>query len=204
MVFEQAGANPSALLEGKALDMEQKPYTKKSFDDFKSKLGCVDYSQDNRRWLFHYVELLLMASTRGGQDKAAAVVVSIARFLKKLAKDFNLEKNINGILIENGCIKKRAYRVSDLRKYPIYAGIIGYQDNKRFKPTKIIKFEITEWWIHGFIALQESPVLPKELEKLHKNTSFIIDGDRPIPQEMRDWLDKALYWKIKFFQPQTE
>ena len=122
--------------------MDGKPFTKESSEKSKAAVACVDNRQQYRQTLFTWIELLLIASERAGQSKTDAVVTNIQTFLKKLAVDFNLDKNITGFLVERGSVRKRSYLVSDLRKFPAYATIIGCKDNKRFKPEKILAFEI--------------------------------------------------------------
>ena len=180
-ILETTGANPTALLKGKALDRDGKPFTKESSEKYKALVSCVDSRQHHRQTLFSWIELLLIASERAGQSKMDAVVANIQIFLKKLAADFNLDKNIKGFLVEHGSVRKRSYRVSDLRKFPAYAKIIGYTDNKRFKPEKILAFEILTGWIHDFAALDECPVLPKDLEKNigEKSALLVLTGHFP-------------------------
>jgi DNA-binding XRE family transcriptional regulator len=198
-ILETTGANPTALLKGKALDRDGKPFTKESSEKYKALASCVDSRQHHRQTLFSWIELLLIASERAGQSKMDAVVANIQIFLKKLAVDFNLDKNIKGFLVEHGSVRKRSYRVSDLRKFPAYAKIIGYTDNKRFKPEKILAFEIPTGWIHDFAALDECPVLPKDLEKKYRGKIRIIGFDRPLSKEIQEDFSKALFWKIRKF-----
>ena len=201
-IMEATGANPAALLKGKALDMDGQPFTKKTSESFKSMVPCVDHSAHHRNMLVSWIELLLIASERAGQDKSNAVAVNLQRFLKKLAVDFNLEKNIYGFLNEQGAVRKRAYRISDLRKFSAYAKILGFKDNKRYKPMTIKKFKIPTGWIPDFAMLEECPVLPKELEKQHKDTFYLFDCDRPVPKEIEALIAQAEYWKIKSFRLQ--
>jgi hypothetical protein len=44
-------------------------------------------------------------------------------------------------------VDKRKYRVSDLRRFPEFAEIIGYRDDKRFQPDKIIEYHRPKGWI---------------------------------------------------------
>ena len=199
-MLEATGANPTALLKGKALDMDGKPFTKESSDNFKALVSCVDNRQHYRQMLFSWIELILIASERAGQSKTDAVVVNIQTFLKKLAVDFNLDKNIKGFLVERGSIKKRSYRVSDLRKFPAYAKIIGFKDNKRFKPQKILAFEMPAGWIHDFALLNEHPILPRELEKKYRDKTYLLDFERPLPKDIQEDVSKALYWRIDKFR----
>ena len=90
----------------------------------------------------------------------------------------------------------------DLRKFPQYARLIGFKDNKRFKPDKKITFNIPTGWIPGFDHIHEQPVLPTVLEKKFAAKQIHIDFNRPIPdtpefKEIMEAQSKALYWKIK-------
>ncbi len=199
IIMETTGANPTALLKGQALDLDGEQFTKESSGRYKAMVSFVDTKNHHRNLLCSWIELLLIASERAGQNKSNSVVVTITEFLRKLAIDFNLEKNIYGFLVERGAVRKRAYRVQNLRKFPDYARIIGFKDSRRYKPDKIVKFEIPQGWIPSFDLLNEKPILPKELEKKHKNKLYLIDGDRPIPKEVQDMFNQALYWKIKQF-----
>jgi DNA-binding XRE family transcriptional regulator len=198
-ILEATGTNPTALLKGNALDMDGKPFTKESSDKFKALVSCIDNRQHYRQMLFSWIELMLIASERAGQSKTDAVMANIQTFLKKLAVDFNLDKNIKGFLVEHGSIKKRSYRVSDLRKFPAYAKIIGFKDNRRFKPDKIVAFDQPAGWIHDFAMLDEWPVLPKDLAKKYRKNTYVLDQDRPLPKEIQEDFPKALYWKIRKF-----
>lgn len=199
-IFEATGANPTALLKGEALDMDGKPFTKESCAHYKAMVSLVDYRNHDRNSIHSWVDLLLIASERAGQDKSNSVGVAIAQSLKKLAIDFNLEKNIYGFLIERGAVRKRAYRVGELRKFADYAKIIGFIDDKRYKPDKIVKFEIPHGWIPDFAWLSEKPILSRELAQKNKDTVYLIDTELPIPKEVQDMVAQALYWKIEEFR----
>ena len=124
----------------------------------------------------------------------------------QIADDFDLEKNIHGFLIERGHVRKRIYLVRDLRKFPKYADLIGFKDNKRFKPDKKISFDIPEGWMLEFDQLLEKAVFPKEIEKKLGDKHYIVDTNRPIPDTpefkvFKEALSKVLYWRIKNFTP---
>jgi transcriptional regulator with XRE-family HTH domain len=201
-IFEATGANPVELQKGKkAVDMEGKPFAKDSHENFRAKLSCIaDQTKTYCNALHSWIELLFVASQRAGQEKTDAVFTVLQRTLKKIALDFNLEKNIHGFLKEVGSVRNRSYRVSDLRKFPVYAKIIGFKDNKRFKPDKVINFVLPHGWVGEFAWLEEQPVLPPKIAKKYQHADFILDGDRPIPKEMKDDLAKAKYWRIKEFR----
>ncbi len=153
------------------------------------------------RWL----ELLLVSSQRAGHEKLHSVFAALQKSFAEIADDFDLKRNIHGFLLEQGHVRHRTYLVRDLRKFPIYAGIIDFSDNKRFKPDKKIPFDIPDGWILGFAQLVEKPVFPKEIEKTLRDKHYIIDANYPIPDRpefkaVKDALPKVLYWRIRKFQ----
>ena len=207
-ILEATGANPSELAAGrKAVDSKGNPYTKQSYEDYKKWLQYSRHSIEYyRSHLIRFVDLLLISSERAGHAKLHSVVAALQNAFVKIAEDFDLKKNINGYLIEQGHVRKRAYLVRDLRKFPEYARLIGFKDNKRFKPDKKIKFEIPNGWIVEFDQFIEQPVFPKEIEKKLADKHYIIDFNRPIPdtpefKDINEALPKLLYWKIRRFVP---
>ena len=207
-ILEATGANPVELRAGrKAVDTFNRPYTKESYQLYQS------YLQESRHdlsyymgHLAHWIQLLLIASQRSGQDKLQQVFAAVQRFLAKTAEEFDLKKNIHGFLIEKAQVLKRKYLVSDLRKFPEYARIIGFKDNKRFKPSKVIDFAIPFGWIVEFSRLHEKVIFPPEINRKLGKKNFIVDTSRPIPdtpefKELKEALPHALYWRIKKFWP---
>ena len=94
----------------------------------------------------------------------------------------------------------RIYLVRDLRRFPEYARIIGFKDNKRFKPDKQVTFEIPTGWIPPFALLEEAPVLPKDAPKEYRENHYILDLDRPLPKELQDYVNKTkMVWRIEDF-----
>ena len=202
--MEATGAEPVQLragANGKALDMMGQEYSKDSYEFFKHVIPCTD---DECRLLLgkiiSYAELLLIASQRGTQYKTYAVFGEIVEAFKRIAENFNLKPSIHRFLVEKGSVGKRNYRVSDLRKFPEFARIIGFKDNKRFALDKLIPHVRPRGWMIDYF-LDEEPVLPSDAEmKLHPNAAYIIDAERSIPKAWKEIFDQALYWKIKEFR----
>ena len=95
-------------------------------------------------------------------------------------------------------MRKRKYRVGDLRKFPAYARLIGFQDQRRYRPDKVVEFTVP----HGRMdhhTLVESPVLPHGADRKLRDAEFILDADRPIPEVVKEAVAQALYWKIESF-----
>jgi transcriptional regulator with XRE-family HTH domain len=203
-IMEATGANPASLRAGrtaKALDMAGKEYSKSSFDYYHKLLPCDE--QEFRYLalsLWHYVQLMLIAANRANQLKMRAVFDEIQNSFAKIAEDFRLKDGIHNFLVENGHVDRRKYRVSDLRKFPDFARIIGFKDDKRFSPNKIIPHNRPKGWIPDYF-LHETPVLPPDAEmKLAPDARYIIDKERPIPEALKTIIDQALYWEIKEFR----
>lgn len=207
-ILEATGANPRELLAGrKAVDVSGHPYTKQSYEVYQKWLKDSQHSIDYYGFhLTRFLQLLLISSERAGQKKLHSVVAALQDSFAKIGRDFDLKKNIEGFLIEKGHVRKRIYLVRDLRKFSQYAGLIGFKDNKRFKPNKKISFDIPDGWIPAF-ELIERPILPKGLKtKLLGGKHYIIDHNRPIPdtpefKPVKEALSKVLYWKIAKFTP---
>ena len=207
-ILEATGADPVELRAGhKALDCRGRPYTKDSYQFYQSYLqqSRHDYSYYMGHLMF-WNQLLLMALQRSGQDKLQQVFAAVQKFLAKTAEEFDLKKNIHGLLIEKGEVKKRKYLVSDLRKFPKYARIIGFKDNKRFKPNKKIDFTIPVGWIQEFTYLEEKAIFPLAVNRKLGKKHYVIDSNRPIPdtpefKDFKEALPKALYYRIKKFKP---
>jgi DNA-binding XRE family transcriptional regulator len=203
-IMEATGADPVALRlgqAGKALDMLGREYSKSSLDFYHQVLPC---DEKEFRYLVltlsHYSQLMLIASNRGNHFKMRTVFGEILNSFKEIAEDFQLKNPIHNYLIETGHLDKRKYRVSDLRKFPEFARLIGYKDDKRFNPDKIIPYDRPKGWIPEYF-LDEMPILPPDAEmKLRPNSTYIIDNERPIPQALKDIVDQALYWEIKEFR----
>ena len=199
-ILEATGVNPSELAAGrKAVDVKGNSFTKQSYEDYKKWIldsgHSVEYYQSH---LVRYIELLLISSERAGQTKLHSVVAALQNAFAKIAEDFDLTKNINGLIIEKGLIRKRTYLVRDLRKFPEYARRIEFKDNKRFKPNKRIKFDIPNGCLADFDRLVEQPVFSKDIERKLADKDYIIDFNRPIPntpefKDLNEALPKALY-----------
>jgi DNA-binding XRE family transcriptional regulator len=202
-ILEATGADPVSLLAGreaKAMDMMGCEYSKSSYDFYRTVLPC-----DDKEWMelmmaiFHQLQLLFVVSNRGGKFKTYAVNSALQTALAKLAHDFNLTKSIHNYLLENGHIAKRIYRVSDLRKFSEYARILGYKDNKRYKPDKLIPFTIPRGWLYDYV-LSEKPVLPHGADMKMRHATYVLDSQRYIPPEVKEALAQTLYWEILEFR----
>jgi transcriptional regulator with XRE-family HTH domain len=207
-ILEATGANPAELRAGrKAVDLFDRPYTKQSYETYKDWLEKSQHSLDYYNFhLTRFIQLLLISSERAGQAKLHSVVAALQNSFAKIADDFDLKKNIYGFLIERGHVRKRIYLVRDLRKFPKYADLIGFKDNKRFKRDKKISFDIPEGWILGFDQLVEKAVFPKEIDKKLGDRHYVVDTNRPIPDTpefkvFKEALPTVLYWRIKSFTP---
>ena len=120
--------------------------------------------------------------------------------LMKTADDFHLTQTIHKILLDTGHSEKRKYRVSDLRKFSEYARILGYKDDKRYKPDKLVEFVLPRGWLVDYYLI-ESPVLPHGADMKLLNAHYILDSERYISPEIKEAVDQALYWEIKEFRP---
>jgi transcriptional regulator with XRE-family HTH domain len=202
-ILEATGADPVSLLAGrdaKAMDMMGREFSKDSYNFYRTVLPC-----DDKEWMtllmaiFHQLQLLFVVSNRGGKFKTYAVNAALQTALAKLADDFNLTKSIHNYLLETGHTEKRIYRVSDLRKFSEYARILGYNDNKRYEPDKLIPFTIPRGWLVEYF-LSEKPVLPHGADRKMRDATYILDSERAIPPAIKEALDEALYWEITEFQ----
>jgi transcriptional regulator with XRE-family HTH domain len=207
-ILEATGANPAELRAGrKAVDLSRRPYTRQSYEAYKVWLEKSQHNLDYYNLhLTRFLQLLLISSERAGQVKLHSIVAALQNSFAQIADDFDSEKNIHGFLIERGHVRKRIYLVRDLRKFPKYADLIGFKDNKRFKPDKKISFDIPEGWMLEFDQLLEKAVFPKEIEKKLGDKHYIVDTNRPIPDTpefkvFKEALSKVLYWRIKNFTP---
>ena len=202
-ILEATGADPVSLLAGKdaqALDMQGHPYTKDAYQFLKNVLPC-----DEQEWknlllaIFHQLQLLFVVSDLGGKHKTYAVNDALQTALVKLADDFNLTQSIQNFLIKEGHVQTRKYRVGDLRKFSEYARILGYKDNKRFKADKVIPFTIPRGWIVEYL-LYEKAILPHGADRKLRDAEYVLDSERPIPPEVKEAMDQALYWEIVEFR----
>jgi DNA-binding XRE family transcriptional regulator len=207
-ILEATGVNPRELAAGrKAVDANGNVYTKKSYEDYKKWIESSHYSKEYyHNHLARYVGLLLISSERAGKARLHSVNAALQNAFAKTAEDFDLKNGIIGFLIENGHVRKRAYLVRDLRKFPEYARRLAFKDNKRFKPAKKIQFDIPVGWLDDFDRLVEHPMFPKDIEKKLAGKRYIIDFNRPIPntpefKDLNEALPKLLYWKITKFVP---
>jgi transcriptional regulator with XRE-family HTH domain len=202
-ILEATGADPVSLLAGhdaKAMDMMGCEFNKKSHESYKGVLPCIE--KELKFYLYktiQYLELLLIASNRLNQIKMNAVNHAIQESFQKIAENFNLEKGIHNFLIEQGSVDKKNYRVSDLRKFPEYARILGFKDNKRYKPDKLIPFTIPRGWMRNYYAV-EKPVLPPGANMKLRDAHYILDDEHSIPDIVKEAISQALYWEIKEFR----
>jgi hypothetical protein len=203
--MEATGAHPKPLLAGAnaiALDMDGEPYSKKFYEFWKDFVPATNNEiHFLAQKIISYSHLLLIASQQGTKFKTRAVFEEIVESLQSVADDFGLEASIHDYLVETGQVVRRNYRVEDLRKFPEFARLIGYKDDKRRRPEKLFSHTRTRGWIPKFY-LHESPVLPpEESMKLPTDVDYVLDGERPIPEKLSHILDRALYWEIKEFSP---
>ena len=202
-IAEATGADPATLLQGagaQALDRMGQPYSKASLEFMKSVLLMTD---DELRYHLHslvrYTELLLIASNRAGKFKTHGVNAAIQESFQKIADDFDLLPSINAFLIEKGAFDKRKYLVADLRKFPAYARILGFQDKRSYQPTTLIEFTIPKGWMRDYI-LVATPVLPHGADRKLRDAEYFFDDERPIPPEVKEALAEATHWRIESFQ----
>ena len=182
------------------MDMSGHEYSKQSFEFYRDVLPCTEKELKFYLYkLIQYLELLLIASNRSNRIKTYAVNNAMQYSFQKIAEDFNLEKAIHNFLIEQGSVVKKMYRVSDLRKFPEYARILGFKDNKRYKPDKLIPFTIPRGWMRNYYAL-ERPVLPHGADMKLRDADYILDDERYIPPEIKEAAARALYWEILEFR----
>ncbi len=176
-------------------------YSKSSFDFYNNVLPA---GEGEFRYLAlklsHYIQLMLRASNRGNPWKMRVVFNALQDSFQALAEGFRLVDGIHTLLIDSGDVAKRKYRVSDLRKFPDYARIIGFKDDRRLSPNRIVAYNRPNGWLPNYYLI-EKPVLPPDVEmKLRPNTEYLIDEDRPLPQALREIMDQALYWEIEDFR----
>jgi DNA-binding XRE family transcriptional regulator len=202
-IMEATGADPVSLRAGreaKAMDMMGCEFSKRSYEFYKHALPC-----DEKEWkfllvkIFHQLQLLFGASNRGGKYKTYAVNAALQEAMTKIADDFNLTDSIRNYLIEKGEVDKRIYRVSDLRKFSQYARILGFKDNKRYKPGTLIPFKIPHGWLRNYFV-HEKPVLPPGADLKLLDAKYIIDDERFIPDLIKEAVAQALYWEIIEFR----
>lgn len=203
-IMDATGALPRSLLRGKsALGMEGQPYSKEAHDAFINL--PLNHEVDFQHYVIaakRYLHLLLMGAHRAPRGKFYACFDSFTRFLKQAADEFDLEKHIDGFLKEQGSALTCIYLVRDLRRFPEYARILGYKDNKRFKPDRQVTFPIAFGWIPKFALLRMVPVLPKDAPKEFREKHYVLDFDRPLPKEIWDYLSSTkMVWRIKEFTP---
>lgn len=203
-IASASNADPQSLLQGQgatALDRMGQSYTKESLQFLKEAIPMTD---DELRYyldsLIRYLELLLIASNRAGKFKIYGVNEALQNAFQKIADDFDLTPSIGSFLIEQGSVRRRKYRVADLRKFPDYARLIGFQDQRRYRSDKVIEFSIPHGWMDHY-TLVESPVLPHGADRKLRDAEFILDADRPIPEVVKEAVAQALYWKIESFTP---
>jgi DNA-binding XRE family transcriptional regulator len=195
-------ADPQCLLQGcgtAALDRVGQAYSKQSLQFLKEVIPMTEnelrYYLD---WLIRYLELLLIASNRGGKFKVYGVNGALQQAIQKIADDFDLVPSIQSFLVEQGSVRQRKYRVRDLRQFPDYARLIGFQDQRRYRPDRVIAFTIPHGWMDHY-TLVESPVLPHGADRKLRDAEYILDTERPIPEVIKETWDQALYWEIKSF-----
>lgn len=120
-------------------------------------------------------------------------------FIDKMAKKHDLTDRVRKFLVERVSVRERIYWVSDLRNFPDYAGIIGFKDDRQYRPDKLVEFEIPHGWIDNYL-LHESPVLPHGPDRKLRDAQYILDFDRYIPEHIEEAIDQALNWEIKEFR----
>jgi DNA-binding XRE family transcriptional regulator len=206
-IAEATNADPLTLLQGPGravLDRMGKAYSKDSLKFLQNVLPMTErelayYTQELER----YLHLLLIASSRAGKFKTYGVNDALQNAFEKIAADFDLRSSIQSFLVERGHVDKHKYQVSDLRKFPDYARILGFKDKKSYKPDMVIEFTIPRGWIENY-ELKATPVLPHGADmKLRGDALYIIDSNRPIPPEVKEAVAQAAYWKIEHFKPLT-
>ena len=176
-------------------------YTNRAYSSYRHRLPCDEKElQILLISIFHQLQLLYCASNRGGKFKTYVINSALQRALLNLAEDFDLTKSIHTLLLEQGQFDKRHYRVSDLRRFSEYARILGFKDNKRYKPDKLIPFNRPRGWLVGYYFL-EKPVLPHGADMKLQNAKYMLDSKRYIPPEIEEALDQAEYWQITEFRP---
>jgi DNA-binding XRE family transcriptional regulator len=203
-ILEATGADPVSLLAGpdsNALDFGGRPFTKEAHAFYKNALPC-DHTEASTLLItvFHQLQLLFVASHRGGKYKTYVLNRAIQNALYKLADDFALNDSIRRYLIESGHTKRRLYRVSDLRKFPGYARILDYTDDERYAPDDLKEFVLPQGWLVEYY-LHEKPILPHGADMKLRNAKYIIDDERFIPPEVEEAVAQALYWEIVEFRP---
>ncbi|MCX6904155.1 MAG: hypothetical protein NTW03_11905, partial [Verrucomicrobia bacterium] len=98
-----------------------------------------------------------------------------------------------------GRVQSQTYRVADLRKFPELGHILGFKDNKRYKPDKKINFTVPVGWISEYAYLQLKLELPEDLQKQFSDKVILYDGDRPLPEEFRDAARQATCYRVVDF-----
>ena len=186
---------------GKALDMNGDEYGKASFEFYQKALPAGDREfRHLDLTLSHQIQLLLSTSNQANRFRMRAVFAAAQNSFRKTAEDFGLVDAIQRFLIAGGHVDRRKYRVGDLRRFPDYARIIGYRDDRRFSPKKIIPCNRPRGWVTDYY-LVESPVLPPDAEMMTRpNAAYIIDDEHPIPQVLAHIVEQALYWQITEFR----
>src|SRR5208282_3431527 len=101
------------------------------------------------------LQLVFLASNRGGKFKMYAVNSALQRALVNLADDFELTTSIHKILLESGHSEKRIYRVSDLRKFTAYADILRYKDDEKYPPDKLMEFTLPRGWLEEYYLIEK-------------------------------------------------
>ncbi len=203
-ISEATNADPDSLMGGSgapARGWDGNPYSKESFQFVAKILPMTD--KELRYYLTTLVrqlELMLNSANRPGTLKGYAVNAAVQDAFLKIARDYALVPGIERFLIDQGHVRRRKYRVSDLRKFPDFAGIIGFQDRKSYKPDKLIEFIIPHGWISKY-HMSESPVLPHGADMKLRDAKYVLDYDRPFPAEIKEAIDQALYWTIDSFEP---
>jgi DNA-binding XRE family transcriptional regulator len=80
-ILEATGADPCSLLAGrdaKAMDMRGREYTKEAYNFYRSVLPCDEKELKNLLMkIFHQLQLLFIASNRGGKFKTYAVTSAL-------------------------------------------------------------------------------------------------------------------------------
>lgn len=203
-ISEATNADPDSLMEGseaKARGRDGKPYSKESFKFTAEILPMTDKERLHHLvTLVRYLELMLISSNRPGTLKGYAVNAAVQDAFLKIAHDYDLIPGIDRFLIGQGHVRRRKYRVSDLRRFPAYARITGFKDKPSYKPGRLFEFVIPHGWIANYVVC-ESPVLPHGADMKLRDAEYVLDYDRPIPAVIKEAIDQALYWTIDSFEP---
>lgn len=63
----------------------------------------------------------------------------------------------------------------------------------------MIPFVIPRGWVVNYV-LREKVILPHGADRKLRDAHYILDDERPVPPEVQEALDEALYWEIVEFK----